>query len=145
MASLPATHVQVDMGRRLQRLRDAVGLSQPAFAELLGVAPNTVSSYETGRTRIDVLALARLCEQLQISADYILSGAIGRLPFDIAARIQQADRASLGDVIKPGRPRKHRAPTVDEVAPTPPVTRPAGTTLHEAPPPFIHRPKSQGV
>lgn len=143
MPSLPASELQRAMGRRLQALREAHDLSQPALGELMGVAPNTISSHETGRTKIDIAALARLCEELQVSADYVILGAIGRLPADIAVRIQAATRADLGTPKRPGRPRKPRAPTVDDLPSWP--ADPPQRTVHQRQARFVTGRKSHPV
>ena len=145
MPRTPASKETIDQGLRLLRLREAYDLRQENVAEIMGCAPNTVSGYERGRTRIDILNLRRLCEHLQISSDYIVLGALGRLPHDIVAKIQAAERAELG--ARPatrGRPRKPprppATPELDDVPPWPP--KPPPSRLHEAsryvPPPKKH-------
>lgn len=39
---------QLNIGRQIRRLRLAAGMTQEALAERLGVAPQTVSKWETG-------------------------------------------------------------------------------------------------
>jgi transcriptional regulator with XRE-family HTH domain len=97
----------------------------------MGCAPNTISGYEGGRTRIDILALQRLCDHARISADWIVSGVLGSLPHDVAVKIQAAQRAGQ-DVIKAKRGRPRRTPdmpTVAEVPAWPPD--PPSRTVHE--------------
>lgn len=107
----------------------------------MGCAPNTVSGYESGRTRIDILALQRLVDHTRVSADWIVSGILGSLPYDIAVKIQAGQRAALGVVkAKRGRPRRNPdVPTVAEAPSWPPD--PPQRTVHDAGVPFLPPPK----
>ncbi len=132
-------------GLRLRRLREAHDLSQQAVAEIMGCADNTISGYENGRTKIDIVNLARLCKYLQLSSDYIVLGARGRLPIDIGARIQQSERSDISATPpKRGRPpklpRPDAPPLLDDAPTWPP--QPPPSQLHEGshyvPPPKKH-------
>ena len=57
---------------RLAAARKAAGLSQEQLGERLDVTRQAVSKWESGQATPDVLTAARLCEVLQISADYLL-------------------------------------------------------------------------
>jgi transcriptional regulator with XRE-family HTH domain len=129
MSGLPSSKMQLEIGRRLKTLREALDLSGATVGDTMGVAPNTVSSYETGRTKIDIVALARFLKEYGISADYVLFGTIGRLPVDVAARVQAATRSDMATPKKAGRPRRPQAPLVDEVPSIPPA--PKTRVLHE--------------
>lgn len=59
---------------RLAAARKAAGLSQEQLGERLDVTRQAVSKWESGQATPDVLTAARLCEVLQISADYLLLG-----------------------------------------------------------------------
>lgn len=147
VARSPASFEAKAQGLRLQMLREALGKSQPQLGEIMGCAPNTVSSYESGRTRIDILNLQRLCAELRISADWIVSGAVHSLPEHLAVKIQAAQRAAQGAAPKRrGRPRKD--PAIQPIRAAEPTTkpsqsspmhsparlsRPPGGTLHERP------------
>jgi transcriptional regulator with XRE-family HTH domain len=141
MPRAPASEAARQQGQRLLLLREAMNLTQPALAEIMGCAPNTVSGYESGRTRIDILALQRFCDHTHVSADWIVSGILVSLPMDIAARIQTAQRAGMGvSQQKRGRPRKSDVPTVAEAPSWPPSPRPK--LLHAKQAPYLAPPKS---
>ncbi|MEA9423922.1 helix-turn-helix domain-containing protein [Aeromonas caviae] len=38
----------VTVGKKIRQIREAVGLSRPKFADLLGVPPTTLKNYELG-------------------------------------------------------------------------------------------------
>lgn len=59
---------------RLIAARKAKGLSQEALAEALGVSRQAVSKWETGESRPDLDNLIALCEQLELSMEYLCFG-----------------------------------------------------------------------
>jgi transcriptional regulator with XRE-family HTH domain len=63
-------------GRRLARLREAAGMSQPALAEAAGVPVTTLRNWERGRRQPLALALGSLADALGVTADELL----GRKP-----------------------------------------------------------------
>ena len=66
-------------------------MKQLALADLLGVAPQSISRYETGDRDLDTATIARLCEIFACTADYLLGLSAQR-----EARISDADAALLG-------------------------------------------------
>ena len=62
------------MGIRIAHCRKAMGYTQEQLAEQMDVSTQTISYIETGRNAIRPENLARLCEVLQVSSDYILLG-----------------------------------------------------------------------
>lgn len=56
------------LGRLLAQQREAAGLSQRELAKRVGIDPSSVSGYETGRTRVSVVMLARLCNAMGADA-----------------------------------------------------------------------------
>ena len=51
---------------RLKELRTAADISQEKFAELLGVAPKTVSYWENGHNAVNFDKLPKIAEVLQV-------------------------------------------------------------------------------
>lgn len=58
--------------KRLRELRKEKGLSQVELGEWLGYGYTAISSYETGRNEPSYTDLIRICEVLDVSADYLL-------------------------------------------------------------------------
>ena len=63
-----------DIGKNIRDLRERSGLTQEALAEKLFVTRQTVSNYETGKTRPDLDMLLRIAETLETDANAVLYG-----------------------------------------------------------------------
>lgn len=57
---------------RLKALRIERGFTQAQFAQKLGISASTVGMYEQARREPDNATLAKMCELLQTSTDYLL-------------------------------------------------------------------------
>ena len=66
--------LNIDMGRRVRQAREAAGLTQERFAELVGISPQNVSCVERGLAGVSLTVLRRMCEILQVSSDFLLIG-----------------------------------------------------------------------
>ena len=66
-----------DMGKRMAERRKALGLTQENVAELAGIAHQQYNKAENGRVCLGSDSLLRVSSALQISADYLLTGASG--------------------------------------------------------------------
>lgn len=63
-----------DIGKNIRDLRTSQKMTQDQLAEKLYVSRQTLSNYETGRTRPDIDMLLAIAEQLDTSLDTILYG-----------------------------------------------------------------------
>lgn len=63
-----------DIGRNIRLIRTEKGISQEGLAEQLFVSRQTVSNYETGRSRPDVDTLMRISEILETDVQKLLYG-----------------------------------------------------------------------
>lgn len=63
-----------DIGKNIKSLREEKKLSQDQLAEKLFVTRQTVSNYETGRSRPDVGMLTRIAEVLDVDANTVIYG-----------------------------------------------------------------------
>lgn len=69
---IPHTAQNHGLGARLQRAREARGLTLEQLGELLGVQRQAVSRYERGGHDPSAGMLRRLCVALEVSADDLL-------------------------------------------------------------------------
>ena len=61
-----------EIAAKLKAARENAGYKQEEVADYLDVTPQKVSSFETGRTRVDVDTLRKLCELYNMDVNYIL-------------------------------------------------------------------------
>lgn len=57
---------------RLKRLREERKITQKQLAAMLGVAPNTISQYESGKREPDIDTLMKIASILEVSVDNLL-------------------------------------------------------------------------
>ena len=69
--------------KRLRELRKEKGVSQVKLGDALGYGYTAISSYETGRNEPSYTDLIRICEILDVSADYILGISDIRRPYAV--------------------------------------------------------------
>lgn len=78
----------MELHERIAVVRKAMGLTQEQLGELVGVSRQAVSKWESGQTIPDALTVAKLCQALNVSADYVL---LGKEPEEVqSARVEQA-------------------------------------------------------
>ena len=66
--------INIELGMRLQLVREQRGYTQEKLAELLDVGVQHISNIERGVTGISLTALSRVCGILEISSDFLLFG-----------------------------------------------------------------------
>lgn len=64
--------INVEVGRRVRQAREAAGLTQERFAELVGISPQNVSCVERGLTGMSLSVLKRMCQILSVPSDMLL-------------------------------------------------------------------------
>lgn len=63
-----------DMGHRIMTRRKSLHMTQEELAEKIGVSTQMISNLELGKKAVRPENLAKVCEALDLSADFILSG-----------------------------------------------------------------------
>ena len=82
--------INVQVGHQIRKAREAAGLTQERFAELIGISPQNVSCVERGLAGVSLTALRRMCEILRVSSDLLLMGDLGDNDVEtLAARLRQ--------------------------------------------------------
>lgn len=66
--------VLIEMGKRIQKRRKQLALTQEQLAEMMNVSIQMVSNLERGNKAIRIDNLVNLSQILQVSTDYILTG-----------------------------------------------------------------------
>jgi len=124
----PDSIAQKEMGRRLQLVRDALGVTQEEFATAAGVGLSAISAWEGGRNKIDSVKLGKISKAYGFSTDYIIKDEIEKLTFGLAKKVQLQIELKASEAVKPrrGRPRAAPSPTPapDATIPFPLPTRP---------------------
>ena len=82
--------INIQVGNRIRLAREAAGLTQEKFAELVSLAAKNVSDIERGVVGISLGSLLRICEILHVSSDRILFGEFGGNDVDeLAQRLKK--------------------------------------------------------
>lgn len=72
---MEANRFLIDMGKRIYDRRKELKMTQETVAERMGLSLQSVSCIELGKKAIRPENLVKLCKVLNISSDYILTGA----------------------------------------------------------------------
>jgi len=75
-----------EMGQRILVRRKALRMTQEEMSEKLGVSPQMISNLELGKKAIRPENLAKVCELLGLSADYVLTGSNTQTAVDAVAQ-----------------------------------------------------------
>lgn len=62
-----------EIGKKIHRFREELGLSQEAAAEKCGISPSFYSNIERGVKIMSLETFVSICSAFSISADYLLS------------------------------------------------------------------------
>ena len=65
---------KLDTAVRIRQIRENAGLTQEAFAEILGISLSGYKKIENAENQISLNGLRRLKRELHVSTDYILLG-----------------------------------------------------------------------
>lgn len=82
--------INMQVGGQIRKAREAAGLTQERFAELVGISPQNVSCVERGLAGVSLTVLRRMCEILSVSSDTLLMGDLGSNDVEsIASRLRR--------------------------------------------------------
>ena len=73
------------MGQRIMVRRKSLRMTQEELAEKLGVSTQMISNLELGKKALRPENLSKVCAVLEMSADFILTGANTKTPVDAVA------------------------------------------------------------
>jgi len=63
-----------EMGRRIAKRRKSLNLTQEDISEAIGLSNNHISNIENSHSIPSIETLMKVCEQLDITPDYVLLG-----------------------------------------------------------------------
>ena len=66
--------INVEIGGRIKTAREAAGLTQDRFAELVGMGSKNISAIERGMVGISLSSMQKICQVLSVSSDSLLFG-----------------------------------------------------------------------
>ena len=64
--------INIETGQRIKQVREAAGLTQEAFAEMLGLGVKHISAIECGAVGVSLNTIRKICQMLAVSSDAIL-------------------------------------------------------------------------
>ena len=70
----------VDMGKRVRKQRQLIGLTQQELAERIGVSTSFVGHVERGTRKASLETLVALSNALAVGVDYLLAGSLQSSP-----------------------------------------------------------------
>lgn len=70
----------VDMGKRVRKQRQLIGLTQQELAERIGVSTSFVGHVERGTRKASLETLVALSNALGVGVDYLLAGSLQSSP-----------------------------------------------------------------
>lgn len=100
-------------GPRIRSARERAGFSQRDLASAAGVSASAVAQWEAGSSRPGLTSLASIAGALQVTADWLLTGAEAAVHRDATADLRLLQEArelgvDLAGVIAEARQRKWR-------------------------------------
>lgn len=85
------------MGKRIQRRRKELGLTQDEAAERLQISNNHLSTIENGKGNASLKLFCKICTLLDVTPDYLLTGQVhaADMPKNIADMLQHCSDEEL--------------------------------------------------
>ena len=92
-----------EMGQRIMVRRKALHMTQDELSEKLGVSTQMISNLELGKKAIRPENLARVCDVLGLSADFVLTGSNTKTAVDAVAekltRLTEEELKLVNDMV----------------------------------------------
>lgn len=81
--------LNVEIGRRIKKSREARGITQERPAEEIDVSIQYISDLERGLVGTRTPTLMGICQFLEVSADYILFGKDPNTMYDVSGKLKE--------------------------------------------------------
>jgi len=82
-----------DVAERLTLIRKAYGLGQQDFGERAGLSQPQYNQFETARRLLTLPAALRLCDEYNVTLDYLYRGEPSNLPRDLWLQIRSLSKS----------------------------------------------------
>lgn len=110
------------IGARIKLVREELNLTQPKFAELLGVGPKSISAYETGGADTSPSFLAKVAKLSGKSLEWIITGQCSEpepppISFLLGEKEQKAIAAAEDLLAHYGLDKRFRVTEINQPAP----------------------------
>ena len=77
-----------DVGRRLRRTRLSLGLDQQQFGTRAGLSQPQYNQFENGKQLLTLQAALKLCDEYNLTLDWLYRGDPSGLPYRLATTIR---------------------------------------------------------
>lgn len=84
-----------DMGARIRAARRAMGMTQEALAEALGISASFLGHLERGTRVASLETLVALCNTLHVSPEHLLAASLDAETFHTPAGLSPKERTTL--------------------------------------------------
>lgn len=71
------------IGKRLRKQREKLNLTREEFAEKANISPQFLAEIENGKKGMSVTTLYKICNNFNLSADYLLFGRLSNSTFPL--------------------------------------------------------------
>lgn len=78
------------LGKRLESTREAIGISAADLCKRIKIKQNRWSQYESGERRITIEVANKLCDEFDLSLDWIYRANPAQLPHSLRLKMRQA-------------------------------------------------------
>ena len=88
----------VEMGNRINRRREQLGMTQEELAELTGLSVKTVISAEKGQKALRPENIIRFSQSLDIDISYLMTGKVSN--YDILSTLSSRERMAFEKIFE---------------------------------------------
>lgn len=87
--------MKVEIGKRITKIREDMGLTKESFAKKLGISGQYLGLIEHGQNYLSIEKLKVLCDLTGLSSDYILFGEEETIVADTKILLKKFDKEQI--------------------------------------------------
>lgn len=88
-----------EIGLRIRHQRECQRLSREKLAEMSGISTQFLADIETGKKGMTVSTLKKICDSLNVTADYLIYGKNENNHFNFEAIFSSVDKEKQSEII----------------------------------------------